>query len=315
MNKKRTITALASMIIGINTISITSVNAKVIEPEIVKTETWTTSYYIDNDMETLYPYIDCQADIYNDGTVKVSFWNTHEWDGFATVKHTVSIVGAGFFGVRDSFDNIELKYTGSKNKDLVYPFKISYYSPSYDYVNDVEWYMWKRLDLKYTDFNNKSTLLDAYKFEYNGYLPELPVNTIWGITFIPTEDPIGTYNFRIFEHDITITPEMLSEHIVAEPQISETEQKIKDLEAKISNLEIENAALKTENEQLKNGLITETFGDIDGDNIIDGRDATLLLTYYAKTSTGYTGTLDDLIQEQNNEKGVIDTLFGNNKKE
>ncbi|MBP7186849.1 MAG: cellulose-binding protein CttA-related protein [Ruminococcus sp.] len=37
------------------------------------------------------------------------------------------------------------------------------------------------------------------------------------------------------------------------------------------------------------------FGDINGDNIIDGRDASLLLTYYAKTSTGYTGTLEEFV--------------------
>ena len=37
------------------------------------------------------------------------------------------------------------------------------------------------------------------------------------------------------------------------------------------------------------------FGDINGDNIIDGRDASLLLTYYAKTSTGYTGSLEEFV--------------------
>ncbi len=64
--------------------------AKVIEPEVVKTERWTTSYYIDDDIDTLYPYIQCEADIYNDGTIWLYMWNTHEWDGFATVSHTVS---------------------------------------------------------------------------------------------------------------------------------------------------------------------------------------------------------------------------------
>ena len=47
-------------------------------------------------------------------------------------------------------------------------------------------------------------------------------------------------------------------------------------------------------------VVTNIFGDINGDNIIDGRDATALLTYYAKTSTGYKGTLIDFINEQNN---------------
>ena len=46
---------------------------------------------------------------------------------------------------------------------------------------------------------------------------------------------------------------------------------------------------------------TKIFGDINGDGIIDGRDATTLLTYYAKTSTGYTGTLEQFIAEQQAE--------------
>ena len=44
------------------------------------------------------------------------------------------------------------------------------------------------------------------------------------------------------------------------------------------------------------------FGDINGDGIIDGRDATALLTFYAKTSTGYTGTLRQFIDELNGVK-------------
>ena len=43
---------------------------------------------------------------------------------------------------------------------------------------------------------------------------------------------------------------------------------------------------------------TAMFGDINGDGMIDARDATALLTYYAKASTGYDGTLLDFIIEQ-----------------
>ena len=38
------------------------------------------------------------------------------------------------------------------------------------------------------------------------------------------------------------------------------------------------------------------FGDINGDGTIDGRDATVLLTYYSRTSTGYSGTLEEFIK-------------------
>lgn len=43
--------------------------------------------------------------------------------------------------------------------------------------------------------------------------------------------------------------------------------------------------------------VSRLFGDINGDGIIDGRDATILLTYYAKTSTGYTGSLEQFVDE------------------
>lgn len=38
--------------------------------------------------------------------------------------------------------------------------------------------------------------------------------------------------------------------------------------------------------------IPMVFGDINNDGIVDGRDASFIMTYYAKTSTGYTGTLE-----------------------
>lgn len=43
------------------------------------------------------------------------------------------------------------------------------------------------------------------------------------------------------------------------------------------------------------------FGDINGDGILDGRDATEMLTFYAKTSTGYKGTIEDYMRELANE--------------
>ena len=47
------------------------------------------------------------------------------------------------------------------------------------------------------------------------------------------------------------------------------------------------------------GSITDgrLFGDLNGDGILDGRDATAMLTYYAKCSTGYAGTIEDFIED------------------
>ena len=70
---------------------------------------------------------------------------------------------------------------------------------------------------------------------------------------------------------------------------------------RIKELEEENAKLKEENNNLQRVLTSygnRAYGDMNDDGFVDARDASLLLTYYAKTSVGYTGTLDDFIQEQ-----------------
>ena len=94
MKMKKLMGSIIATVMAVGMAGGTSVNAKVIEPEVVRTETWTTSYFIDDDTSTLYPYIQCEADIYNDGTIKVYAWNTHEWDGFATVEHTATFIEA-----------------------------------------------------------------------------------------------------------------------------------------------------------------------------------------------------------------------------
>ena len=285
--KKHLISSIASMAIIMNTMGFDlTANAKVIEPEIVKTETWTTSYYIDDDMATLYPYIDCQADIYNDGTVKVYFWNTHEWDGFATVKHKVTIINTRPFNELDKFK------IQDRNS---YPFDISYYPKEYNMISRGSDSMFINYPaLLHIQSSNFYSHLSG--FQYEGALPELPVNKKSGMEFKPQVDPTGKYDFYLLGYQFSVTPDILSGNIIADPQISETEQKIKELEEKIANLESENASLRAENEQLKNGLISDSYGDINHDNIIDGRDASMLLTYYAKTSTGYTGTLEEYVE-------------------
>ena len=88
----------------------------------------------------------------------------------------------------------------------------------------------------------------------------------------------------------------------ADKRVSAIEAKLRALEDRIVVLEEENAILKNQNNELMNMLTQiadNTLGDINGDNIIDGRDATLLLTYYAKTSTDYNGTLGDFIVDCN----------------
>ena len=118
-------------------------------------------------------------------------------------------------------------------------------------------------------------------------------------TFVPTRTLKDTeYEFRLFGHKFTYNPNNSNNNIepTNEPETDT------DYIDRIKSLEEENAKLKEQNEALKSTLASygnRAYGDMNDDGCVDGRDASLLLTYYAKTSVGYTGTLDNFIQEQN----------------
>lgn len=181
MKKKAVIVLASVLLVSIIEKSVSTVNSKVIQPEICHTETWTTSYYIDDEREKLYPYIDCKADLYTDGTLKVYFYNTHEWDGFATVKHDVTIVGTlpyssdgreyafktgGVYKFTDDYDNFPIDY--KLNGEIVYTHNsaqdrfmdspdISDKSPNYKFWEqlDLSWYP-SDYDYSYSCYNFKA---------------------------------------------------------------------------------------------------------------------------------------------------------------
>ena len=308
---KKLISIITSIIMCIGCFSI-SASAKVIEPEIVKTEKWTTSYYIDDDIETLYPYIQFEADIYNDGTIMLYMWNTHEWDGFATVKHDVTIVqtapmqqNSNDYLVAHSIQSGEVvdhtyytkysekRYTARLISDY-HIIDVSYYSNSYSCSYS---YIYNAWDERQKQYNY--AVYDEYfdgSFSNYGYLkinkiyvalPNITPNTreLW-YTFKPTVDPTGTYKFRLYGHDITITPELLSGNIVAEPELTDQEKRIKELEE-------ENAKLKA---SITN---TSLFGDINGDNLVDVADAQMILNYYVYTLVSSNAeSLEEWISKQ-----------------
>lgn len=84
---KRLIGIILSLIVVISCTVPISVEAKIIEPEIVSSETWMCSYYVSapepiSDLTGDYPYLACKCDIYSDGTIEFYCWNTHEWNSF-----------------------------------------------------------------------------------------------------------------------------------------------------------------------------------------------------------------------------------------
>lgn len=293
---KKIITCIISCILFIVCIPFTA-TAKVIEPEVVKTEKWTASYFIDDGSDTLYPYVECQANIYNDGTLDVIYCNTHDWDGFSTVSHYIvfpytlpfefncerynnvkSILEVGKYKESDPHSDSSYVLNRCYISDFTLNeklFDLSYYPKEYsqtvsssfaNYITDTDrWGTYQmdgfhsydvtcELDSYYQ--GKKSTGFGSYtkvyiSTTYHCALCDLPTKEkrMWHIKFTPKVDPTETYNFRLFGHDITITPEILSGNIVSEPVLTEQEQYIKQLEE-------ENKKLK---EQLNNpytGYIT-----------------------------------------------------------
>lgn len=304
---KRLIGAAAALVIAITSIGTMKATAKVIQPEVVKTEKWTTSYWIDDDKDTLYPYIDCEADIYNDGSVKIYAWNIHEFDGFATVtSHTITLV-----------DLEPVRYSAYKNSSIyatdypyeenalykeneILPYKISYFADEYscsDYSNSL------KNNNNYTKYHlqqPKIGIIALKGWQYQGALPNFKFsdrregNPI--LYLRPTVEPTGTYNFRILGHEFTITSDLLQTTQIPEPPVADDtaqyEKEIKDLKAQI-------AALKAERESYLEMINTyETLltsvslerGDVNYDGFINAVDASQILAYYAYTSTG--GHLD-----------------------
>ncbi|SFX69985.1 hypothetical protein [Ruminococcus sp. XPD3002] len=310
MKNKKVISAVLSALFVTMGINFSFSDAAVIEPEIVKTETWTTSYYIDDDIDTLYPYIDCQADIYNDGTVKCYFWNTHEWDGFATVSHRAIIINSVPVSENSreyAFKNQNAYYsTNGKNKEYAIS-KESYENKIQDPIEDYSF--WQHQDISSnpksygvyeclsnfhkTGFSNNeryyfyselgsrvSSCLLHYGYE--GALPQMAVGEKSMVVFTPNVDPLDTYNIRFLGHDITVSPDILSSHIVATPQLTEQEKYIAELEQKNRELTEELERLKAEPSSILDDIDRL---DANSDGKVDASDASIILSIYAYNST------------------------------
>lgn len=324
---KKFISIIISFILFTVCIPFTAI-AKVIEPEVVKTEKWTTSYYIDDDIDTLYPYIQCEADIYNDGTIKLYMWNTHEWDGFATVSHTATIIQTlpviqdsmvyNFVNCKEYFDPSYSRslYPVSKYGDTninmseysdidisVYPNNYTCYGSDYNFCG-FRCHNYYVTITGYNSYGYTYRTTDIYYPRFSGALPKMAVQTNKDRVFLtlsPKVDPTGTYNFRLFGHDITITPELLSGNIVATPSTDgykeitynngnsviqfKTDIDISGIQNYIDKLEAENASLKQQTEEMNNRinlLSTGVYGDVNGDEVVDIQDAQIILAYYTQ---------------------------------
>ncbi len=323
---KRTLTRMISAVcaaaLGSGCMAI-GADAKVIEPEIVKTESWTTSYYIDDDMDTLYPYIQCEADIYNDGTIKLYMWNTHEWGGSSPIKQNVTF--CQYTRSTNAISDCDLDYyTYLFRGDGFYDGNCAHIlDPEHEKENEAALKMDRNLHSPAYTLKMNNTLGAILGSNEQGHSPVvyLYFQNLWEqttpttqlidfsspsvaialakmkvydhadsenllATYTPISEVINTYNFRLFGHNITITPELLSGSITAEPKQTEQEQKIKALEE-------ENAALKA----------TLSAFDADADSLLTAADAQAVLNYYVAHLAGKTtGKVSDYA-EYSKQKG------------
>jgi hypothetical protein len=291
---KKFIGILMAFAIAFCNLSLLSVDAKVIEPEVVKTEKWTTSYWIDDNADMKYPYIAVEADIYNDGEVKVYWWNTHEWDGFATISHRLTFGELPFSQQPD----------GDANLDATIDLIIKDRTP-FD-VEDFHVNLYPK-EYKKEYFYNGCAILDVGSIYMPTTLPTLGFseerpksgtngNALHSITFTPTVEPTGTYTFQIFGHEIVITPDILNmDGYKIEEYHSDTAQ----YEAENEKLKAQNAtylaqimAYEDEIEMYEILIMDISLerGDVNNDGFINAVDASQILAYYAYTSTG--GHLD-----------------------
>lgn len=97
-----------------------TVTASIIEPKIVKTETWGGYYYITGAPEEqngYYPYLTFRCDIYSDATIRLCVYNNHDWNSF----------------VYDPSATVRFMYTDIPNSESEDNSSIRYYTSFSDY--------------------------------------------------------------------------------------------------------------------------------------------------------------------------------------
>lgn len=345
---KNIIAGFMSFGLCLSFISSIRVESAVIEPEIIKTETWTTSYIVgDSEYTHEYPYVEVTAYIFNDGYVSVIGRNTHEWNGFRTYTQEVWMKQTVPYRT-DSKEYLLKTKEYCTVKEGAADLYRSYYLLKGDYLTviDMSYYPYNYSEVTYS--NNRvanwnsgilrqSGAVHNYKYAYtyeensrygyegyvayptsNMYLCDLEVGTVlFRYDFCPSKQIRYEEKFYLFGHDITITPELLSGNIVAQPELTEQEKYIKQLEEENAKLKTENEQyreiintnkdeiiknLESEKEMLEDTLYQYKLIDYNGNGKLDVDDSQMILMYYVNTLAGkYTGTIEDYAVYRNDK--------------
>ena len=284
-------------------------------PEVVSVESWTYPYYIDGDTSKPYDELECSAEIYNDGSVRVYFRNLADLSKLApddNEEHTVTIKGYSPDIMAFAFANGFL--TASTNSGMTDDEYIPISKKMFEEgtarnwtEDDKNFTFWEAFDADDFAFyptnyrmicnsNNDFTLqptrsyyygtvdkkdcneASLFQFEYKGTLDGLSKKSSV-ITFRPKEVSKEDSTLVIFGKNIEVFSEMLSEELFKPGY--DVSRKVDELTARCDELEAENATLKALNDA--DSILRL---DANNDGIVDSNDASILLTIYAINSTG-----------------------------
>lgn len=246
----------------------------------VKTETWTTSYYIDGNKDVLYPYIECTANIYSNGAIRVYLRNTNVCPDI-TGTHTVTIVNTtpvpddsrqyAFKYGNKYFTDGEIVYENT-DPDIFDNIDLSFFPSDYIWsgVNQDDPYVswgtdWEKVSYGYFKNGNWDTFDNFGDIEYFKFRGNISNMNIGEIThnqvFFPKYSIDREYKFRLYGHDITISPDDFN--TTKDEYIRQLEEQINQLLNRID-------------------LISSGTIDVNGDGVFSADDPQILLVYYTR---------------------------------
>lgn len=300
MNAKKIITFIFGSLICMNTVSPVPVHAEIHNPEVIQTEVWYAYCYVDNKTDELYPCIRCEANILDDGSLKlylknVMTWNTDNNSHTLTLCNPTSVSTATrpyafYMGNPYVYDDVYYvacskddfdKYLGKNPTGLptvTNPYRdydICFYPDSYEWsgisITDVrkdgtewgtEWYR------SYYMFMRKSSAVwgtsysvgDIERHIYRGNLNHIKEGYICDVQTFTPKTTL-TKDAVFRLYGKEIT--ISAEFTSLRQNLPDTDKDayIKELETRVAELENANTVLAQKNHELENRINLLTSGD------------------------------------------------------
>lgn len=240
-------------------VSVVGTTETVVEPSVI----WRESHEYTITDKYAYTYVyQCTFMAESDGHIHIDLYCLQGGPGYIDVIGKIAYNDSMISSIGDGKSTFNSH--GYNTKNIV----------SYDEDNIV-------YTIVYSGGGKSGNLYATYDFYVKEpYLAIEQTLYIWNDTFtIPYGKPMVDYQSQIA--DLTVENEMLK--------------------SQNDNLIVENETLKDENNRLLTTLSTQgnrAYGDMNDDGYVDARDASLLLTLYARQSVGDPITLDQLVEEQ-----------------